>query len=63
MKKQIYADLKIPEYWVIDVRGERVLAFGLEEDGKYRQREGAMGLRKFADILARDDAQTARSGI
>ncbi|MFE1743642.1 Uma2 family endonuclease [Coleofasciculus sp. H7-2] len=36
-KKQIYADLSIPEYWVIDVKGKRVLAFRLQADGKYQQ--------------------------
>ncbi len=38
-KKQLYAALKIPEYWVIDIQGERVLAFRLQEDGKYQQCE------------------------
>jgi Uma2 family endonuclease len=35
-KKQIYADLKIPEYWVIDVKGRRVVAFRLQPDGHYQ---------------------------
>jgi Uma2 family endonuclease len=35
-KKKLYADLQIPEYWVIDVQGKRVLAFRLQ-DGHYRQ--------------------------
>jgi Uma2 family endonuclease len=34
-KKQLYADLGIAEYWVIDVRGQRVFAFSLQ-DGKYK---------------------------
>ncbi|GAB4300681.1 MAG: Uma2 family endonuclease [Oscillatoriaceae cyanobacterium] len=38
-KKQIYAAMKIPEYWVTDVRGKRVLAFQLQEDGNYQQCE------------------------
>lgn len=38
-KKQIYAALEIPEYWVTDVRGKRVLAFQLQEDGNYQQCE------------------------
>jgi Uma2 family endonuclease len=33
----LYAALEILEYWVIDIRGERVLAFRLQEDGKYQQ--------------------------
>jgi Uma2 family endonuclease len=36
--KQLYAALGIPEYWVIDVQGKRVLAFRLSE-GKYWQCE------------------------
>ena len=36
-KKQLYARLNIPEYWVVDIQAKRVLAFRLQEDGKYRQ--------------------------
>lgn len=36
-KKKLYADLEIPEYWVIDVLGRRALAFRLQSDGKYQQ--------------------------
>jgi Uma2 family endonuclease len=35
-KKQLYLALAIPEYWVVDVRGKRVLAFRLV-DGKYQE--------------------------
>lgn len=35
-KKQLYLTLAIPEYWVVDVRGKRVLAFRLV-DGKYQE--------------------------
>ncbi|MBD2771921.1 Uma2 family endonuclease [Iningainema tapete] len=35
-KKKIYASLGISEYWVIDVRGQRVFAFQLQ-DGKYTE--------------------------
>jgi Uma2 family endonuclease len=34
-KKRLYAALGIPEYWVVDIQGERVLAFRLQENGKY----------------------------
>ena len=34
-KKKLYAELEIPEYWVIDVVGIRVFAFRLQADGKY----------------------------
>ncbi|MFB8788760.1 MAG: Uma2 family endonuclease [Potamolinea sp.] len=43
-KKRLYADLQIPEYWVIDIRGERVLAFRLQEDEKYQQIEYSVAL-------------------
>jgi Uma2 family endonuclease len=33
-QKHLYEALGIPEYWVIDVRGQRVFAFQLQE-GKY----------------------------
>lgn len=36
-KKKLYADLQIPEYWVIDVQGKRVLAFRLQPEGVYCQ--------------------------
>ena len=43
-KKRLYADLQIPEYWVIDIKGERVLAFRLQDDGKYQQCEYSVAL-------------------
>jgi Uma2 family endonuclease len=36
-KKQIYAGLEIPEYWVIDVAAAKVMAFHLQPDGRYQQ--------------------------
>jgi Uma2 family endonuclease len=36
-KKYLYADLGIPEYWVIDVKGLRVFAFQLQSNGKYQE--------------------------
>ncbi len=35
-KKQLYLTLAIPEYWVVDVKGKRVLAFRLVAD-KYQE--------------------------
>ncbi|MFQ3612838.1 MAG: Uma2 family endonuclease [Cyanobacteriota bacterium] len=35
-QKQLYASLGIPEYWVVDVRGLRVFAFGLTVAGHYQ---------------------------
>ncbi|MCU0570180.1 MAG: Uma2 family endonuclease [Oculatellaceae cyanobacterium Prado106] len=34
-QKQLYASLGVPEYWVIDVKGLRLFAFGLSQDGLY----------------------------
>jgi len=34
-QKQLYASLDIPEYWVIDVKGLRLFAFGLTDMGVY----------------------------
>lgn len=34
-QKQLYANLGVPEYWVIDVKGTRLFAFGLSELGVY----------------------------
>ncbi len=36
-KWDLYAELGIPEYWVIDVKGRRVFAFSLSEHGAYDQ--------------------------
>jgi Uma2 family endonuclease len=36
-KKQLYAALGITEYWVVDVRGQRIFAFQLNEAGKYQR--------------------------
>lgn len=34
-QKHLYAALGIPEYWVIDIRGQRVFAFQLNDRGEY----------------------------
>lgn len=36
-KKRLYAELQIPEYWVVNVRGLQVLAFQLQETGNYQE--------------------------
>jgi Uma2 family endonuclease len=36
-QKQIYASLGIAEYWVVDVKGRRIFAFGLTEAGTYQE--------------------------
>ncbi|MCX5962280.1 MAG: Uma2 family endonuclease [Cyanobacteria bacterium] len=42
--KQLYAALGIPEYWVINVKVQQVLAFGLQENGKYQPIETSLNL-------------------
>ena len=44
-KKKLYADLGIPEYWVVDVRGERVFAFVLQEGGTYLECQNSVALK------------------
>lgn len=43
-KKQLYAELKLPEYWVINVQGRQVIAFRLQENGKYQRRSHSVAL-------------------
>lgn len=35
-QKHLYETLGIPEYWVIDIKGDRVFAFQLNEQGEYK---------------------------
>jgi Putative restriction endonuclease len=49
-KKHLYADLGIPEYCVIDVRGKRVLAFRLEA-GTYQQRYESIAIKGLPILL------------
>lgn len=50
-KKQLYAALEIPEYWVVDIRAERVLGFRLQSDGKYQQCEYSVALEGLPIFL------------
>jgi Uma2 family endonuclease len=43
-QKHLYAALGIPEYWVVDVRGQRVFAFLLQENGEYKTCEESRSL-------------------
>ncbi|MBP0012617.1 MAG: Uma2 family endonuclease [Roseofilum sp. SBFL] len=43
-KKHLYASLGIPEYWVIDVKGQRVFAFKLQDDNQYKECDDSQGL-------------------
>lgn len=44
-KKHLYADLGIPEYWVIDVQAKRVFAFQLQENKKYQESDFSLALQ------------------
>jgi Uma2 family endonuclease len=50
-KKHLYASLGIPEYWVIDVRGRRVFAFVLDENGQYQDCTHSIALSGLAIAL------------
>ncbi|HBK23604.1 MAG TPA: Uma2 family endonuclease [Planktothrix sp. UBA10369] len=50
-KKQLYAALGIPEYWVTDVKGKQVIAFSLGDNGKYEQIEYSLALSGLPIIL------------
>ena len=48
--RQIYEALMIPEYWVIDVQGRRVLMFGLVA-GKYQEIETSVLMQGVTIVL------------
>ena len=50
-QKQLYASLGIPEYWVVDVKGVRIFAFGLDESGHYRLLEQSQVLAGLSIAL------------
>jgi Uma2 family endonuclease len=43
-QKRLYASLGIPEYWVIDVKGLRLFAFGLTDAGVYEPMQASQVL-------------------
>jgi Uma2 family endonuclease len=62
-KKQLYGALGIPEYWVVDVRGQRVFAFLLQPNGKYQacdhsQILAGLPIAVLEQTLARLQAET-----
>ena len=51
-KKRLYASLGIPEYWVIDVRGNRVFIFLLQAKGTYQPSDVSVALKGLSvDLL------------
>jgi len=61
-KKQLYAALLIPEYWVIDIKGERLLAFRLQENGKYEQIDYSVALEKLPVTLLEQTLAKLKGG-
>ena len=52
-KKHLYADLGIPEYWVIDVLAKRAIAFELNPQGFYQECEESLALKGLKiDLLS-----------
>jgi len=56
-QKHLYEALGIPEYWVIDVKGERVFAFQLNEQGQYELCDESQALAGLAISLLTETIQ------
>ena len=61
-KKHLYADLGIPEYWVVDVLGLRVIAFQLQENGKYEESSQSIALEGLPISLVEQTLQRLNEG-
>jgi Uma2 family endonuclease len=61
-KKQAYATLGIPEYWVIDVLGSRVIAFRLQANGKYQECDRSIALEGLPIELLQQTLQRLEQG-
>jgi Uma2 family endonuclease len=61
-KKRIYADLGIPEYWVIDVKGLRIFAFCLGSDGIYQQSSQSVALTGLSIAILEETLQKLAIG-
>ena len=61
-KKQLYAALLIPEYWVINVQGKQVLAFRLQENGKYEQISHSIALENLEISLLEQTLERLNEG-
>jgi Uma2 family endonuclease len=61
-QKHLYASLGIPEYWVVDVRGQRVFAFLLQENGEYQSCEESRVLAKLPIVLLEEVLQRLSEG-
>lgn len=61
-KKHLYAALGIPEYWVIDVRGERVFAFLLDGNGRYQDCTHSAALKGLTISVLEQALQKLKEG-
>lgn len=61
-KKQLYAALGIPEYWVIDIRAERVFVFRLQPEGHYQECETSVALEGLPVSLLEETLQQLNQG-
>ena len=61
-QKHLYASLSIPEYWVVDVRGQRVFAFLLQENGEYQICEESRALAGLPIALLEEALQRLSEG-
>ncbi len=61
-KKKLYADLEIPEYWVIDVKGKQVFAFRLQPDKNYQQIATSIALKDLPIVLLEETLQQLTQG-
>jgi Uma2 family endonuclease len=61
-KKKLYADLEIPEYWVIDVKGKQVFAFRLQTDKTYQQITNSIALKDLPIVLLEETLQQLSQG-
>lgn len=61
-QKHLYASLGIPEYWVVDVRGQRVFAFLLQENGEYQICEASRALAGLPIALLEEALQRLSEG-
>jgi len=61
-KKRLYAALGIPEYWVVDINGVRVLAFRLQENGKYQECDFSVALEGLPIALLSETLKLVAEG-
>ncbi|MDF0554646.1 Uma2 family endonuclease [Kamptonema sp. UHCC 0994] len=61
-KKKLYADLGIPEYWAIDVKGKRVFAFRLQSTGNYAQIQESVALEGLPIALLEETLERLNQG-